>query len=88
MNERSYPWGEPRDDDPPRDPIGDWLRRGYRLHVRWRSHEQRFHAYVDMGDIASSQNFMAESLDEALAGLERYLESHASSQAKPGDKHE
>lgn len=64
--------------------IEDWVRQGYRLHVRWRSHEQRFHAYVDLGDIHTSHNFMGESLDEALAGLERYLASHAEATVPDG----
>lgn len=69
--------------DPPDGPqesaINGFVRRGYVLHVRWRPHEQRFHAYVDLGDIGTSHNFMGESVDEALAGLERYLESHTNS---------
>jgi hypothetical protein len=68
--------GDPPD-GPQESPIEGFLRRGYWLHVRWSFHERRFHAYVDLGDIESSHNFMAETMDESLAGLERYLESHA-----------
>lgn len=59
--------------------IEDFIQRGYRLCVRWRAYEERYHAYVDLGTAATSHNFMGTSVKEALEGLDRYLESHAHS---------
>ena len=53
--------------------IQSFLLRGYKLTIRWRTHEERFHASVDLGSLATSHNFMALSIEEALQGLENYL---------------
>lgn len=80
--ERSYPWGEPRDDDYPDEGgamefrvIQSFICRGYELTVKWRARESRYHAFVDLGTAATSHNFMGSTVKEALEGLEHYLKS-------------
>lgn len=90
--ERSYPWGEPRDDDYPKDGetlelqmIQSFICRGYQLTVKWRSRESRYHAFVDLGSTATSYNSMGPTVKEALEGLDNYLRSVPDGSAHDGD---
>lgn len=56
--------------------IQKFITAGYSLRVSCRhisKHERRYHASVDLGTDSTSHNFMANSIKEALEGLEAYL---------------
>jgi hypothetical protein len=55
--------------------IEDFIRRGYVLDVQWRPYNRKYYARVHSGTAASSHNFTAVSLNQALKGLDVYLES-------------
>lgn len=56
--------------------IQKFITAGYNLHVSCRHlsmHQKRYHASVDLGTDSTSHNFVANSIKEALEGLEGYL---------------
>lgn len=55
--------------------IQAYVSRGYGLRIKYRIHERRYHAFVDLGTTSTSHNFMAPSVKEALDGLDAYLRS-------------
>lgn len=53
--------------------IEDAVDKGYELRVERRSRSRDFHASVWLGDGATGHNFIGQSVESALIGLDRYL---------------
>lgn len=66
--------------------IQSFIEKGYELRINQRAIDRgKFHAFVHLGDVASSHHYLGGTADAALVGLNEYLRALSDSAGVKAD---